>query len=261
MNGAAVEPVAWDRRQWWSVLALVFIVQLVLIFWLGERGSRPARPSGPAPTLRMAGRTGADFLALQDPTLFALPHRQGFSGPAWLEVLPVESHPFVWSESNRWLEPSLAQLGAPFEQFLETNSFIPFDGTAPPEPALTPSEVAQSEVLRQQSTLRLADGLAGRRLLTPLKLPSWTNSELLTSSVVQVGVDASGVPFGFTPLSRSGSQEADDFALEQARAARFESFVGRGPQKPTNPLDGLSWGKLIFEWHTVTVAPSNPPPP
>ena len=49
MTSAPVESRPWSRRRWWGMVALVFGVQLALIFWLGDRTPvhprrRPPRP-------------------------------------------------------------------------------------------------------------------------------------------------------------------------------------------------------------------------
>src|ERR1039458_8660334 len=47
----------------------------------GTRRNR-IQPAAPAFTLKLAGSASAELLALNDPTLFALPHRQGSDGLA-----------------------------------------------------------------------------------------------------------------------------------------------------------------------------------
>ena len=46
---------------------------------------------------------------------------------------------------------------------------------------------------------------------------------------------------------------ADNFALDQARISRFEPPGGVDPNAAfrSNPLLGLCWGRLIFDWYTV----------
>ena len=80
--------------------------------------------------------------------------------------------------------------------------------------------------------MRLEGDLAQRRLLAPLDLRSWTSRDILTNSVVRLLVDAEGLPLSVTLLSGSGAQEADQHALDQAKAARFEP-LSRNPAGPT----------------------------
>jgi hypothetical protein len=98
--------------------------------------------------------------------------------------------------------------------------------------------------------------LASRRLLNPPKLQSWPASDLLTNSVMRVLVGADGTVISaiqlFTPPG-SGSKEADQQALDLSRAARFEPLH--------TGAENLTFGTLIFQWHTLplTNAPSPTP--
>jgi TonB family protein len=109
--------------------------------------------------------------------------------------------------------------------------------------------------------LRLEGGLAGRRLIKPIELRSWPYKDTLTNSVVQVIVGAAGRPVSVPVLlSSSGYPDADKYALQQTRTARFESVSRNGPGTTPNPLADMSWGKLVFVWHTLLLPPTNAPP-
>ena len=111
MISASVEPRPWPRRRWWILVALVFGVQLGLIFWLSDRRRFARRRPPCVPALQLAGDASAELLALKDPTLFALPHRQGFSGAGLAGIPPAGFRPFDWSERPRWLPFRPEQLG------------------------------------------------------------------------------------------------------------------------------------------------------
>jgi TonB family protein len=260
MSSTSVEPRPWPQRRWWIFVALVFGVQLGLIFWLSDKSAARPRAPGSVPSLRLAGNAAADLLALSDPTLFALPHRQGFSGLAWLRIWQPEPRFFDWSEGPRWLELSVQRLGAAFDRSSETADFNPPASPARPEPELTIAEVDPLPSAPAHSRLRLEGGLVGRRLITPIELQPEPHTDLLTDSVVQIVVNSAGrltsVP---VLLSRSGSKDADDHALRIARTARFDAIISEGPGKVTNPMADLTWGRMIFEWHTVPVPPTNSP--
>src|SRR5262245_52508851 len=98
MNSEAAESAPWSRRRWWAIISVLFGVQIVMIFGLSEPGPLLIRPSPAAPKLDLATQVSSEVLALYDPTLFALPHPQGFSGPAWLEGTPLEIPGFDWNE-------------------------------------------------------------------------------------------------------------------------------------------------------------------
>jgi len=248
-------PRPWSRRQLLGGIGLLFTAQLALIFALGERGPTKPRPPAAAPVLRVAPQT-AETLALQDPTLFALPHPAGFAGRAWLRPPTVQVQSRRWTESPRWLAPEPESFGATLSQLARANHLPPLELTVNPmpEPAPTlPQEPMPAPPAR--STLALAGDLGGRRLLNPPELPAWPASDLLTNSVVRVLVNGDGLVRSATLLGRSGSTEADEFALAVARATRFEPTVA-APGAPA-----LQLGTMIFIWSTVplTNTPASSP--
>jgi hypothetical protein len=259
MNSALSEPRPWPRRRWWFLIALVFAAHLGLIFTLADRSPVvPRQPAG-VPALKLV-TDGSELLALNDPTLFALPHPRGFAGAAWLQVPSPPFRPFKWTEPPRWLALPLEQLGAVFARFMETNRFAPFQLELNPSPDLTVPELAPEPAVAAQSALRLEGDLAQRRLLNPIDLTNQPSSDRLTNSIVQVLVDAMGNVFSPVLLPPgSGSKEADQGALDLAKIARFEPLARGGASEPANPAADLSGGLMIFEWHTVPPAETNTP--
>lgn len=246
MNATTLESRQWSRQRWWTLIVLVLSTHVALIVALGDRKPLVVRPPAPAPMLRL-GSDRDEVIGLNDPTLFALPHRQGFAGAAWLQVPETKFPPFRWMEPARLLALPAEKLGAAFAQFLQTNAPARFEIEIKPAAELivpTAPEIGPSPVGR--STLRITGGLAGRRLLNPPELPSWPAAGLLTNSVVQVLVGAEGYVMSPPILlvrSGSGSPEADQQALRIARASRFE------PQRQAG--NKLTLGVIVFEWHTV----------
>lgn len=146
------------------------------------------------------------------------------------------------------------KLGVDFENFIATNQPQGLPTIAQPELTLKLPAVEESSPLPDRSRLHLEGALAGRRLLVSPELPSWPSAEILTNSVVQVLVDLDGNPYTATLLAKSGSAEADQHAVREARHARFEPLSLADPAKP---LAGLAWGQLIFEWHTLALPATN----
>src|ERR1051326_980070 len=108
MIQGSAELLRWTARRWWVFIALVFATQLALIFWLGKPRTMLVRHEDPAPGLRLINSksttdlcftnmslTTAETLALTDPTLFALPHSEAFSGQAWLNVPVTSASPLI----------------------------------------------------------------------------------------------------------------------------------------------------------------------
>jgi TonB family protein len=257
MTSVSVESRAWSRRRWWGLVALIFVVQLSLIFWLGDTVPIRPRPAAPAFTFKLAGSASAELLALNDPTLFALPHRQGAVAPALLGTPRSEAPAFQWPEPTNSLLLAVGRLGAVFSRFIETNEFDSPQLPANLKPALTFPNLPPQAVAAEQSVLRFEWDLAPRRLITPRALRSWPNPEILTDSVVRIAVDSEGRPVSPALLSSSGSVAADQYALEQARAARFEP-LRRNPADPAlKPAADLSLVRMIFRWHTLPPSPTN----
>jgi hypothetical protein len=235
------------------MVTFVFAAQLGIILWLSERTPPRIRPPAKAPVLHLASHPSTELLALTDPTLFALPHREGFSGPAWVVT---SNQPFSspeWSEPPQWLPLAVQELGEPFRQFIRTNRFDEIKALPELDAELMLPKVPPLAFGSTSSTLVVAGGLSGRTLLTKLELPSWPSADILTNSVVQVLVDDnSGQPISASLLlPGSGLKSADQHALSQAMQARFESLNDGGPLKATNRLSQLTWGDLIFVWHSL----------
>ena len=193
-----------------------------------------------------------EVLALSDPTLFALPHQEGFSGLAWMTPPRLPARSFSWSAEPSWLALGTEQLGIVFNQFLATNNFGLVQTLTFPEPVSTMPAVQSTATPPASSKLRIEGALARRRLLTTVSLPSRAHTDLLTNTVIQLVVDAEGKPFSATALSSSGQPAADNYGLDLAWTLRFNSI--EGDSNPAGP--GLVWGKLIFEWSTI---PTNAP--
>ena len=120
MIAASPQPSGWAQRRWLVTVLLVFTAQLGLIFGLSDKPRPRARPSGAAPMLRLIAPGSSEVLALMDPTWFALPHRQGFSGPAWMTMPGFPARAFSWSEELRPLGLRTQDLGAAFSRFVGT---------------------------------------------------------------------------------------------------------------------------------------------
>jgi hypothetical protein len=212
----------------------------------------------PPPSLHLVGSSSNFVLALSDPTLFALPHRQTFSGQAWLSFSNQAFEPFLWTEEARWLDLNSAELGDAFRKAIENQP-----ATIPP--LVTPvgerqrlPELLTAEPFSTNSTLRLGLGLAKRHLKNKFALRSWPHTDILTNSVVQVLLDAEGQTVSCTLLPPGcGLNEADQQALAFARAARFQPTRVEGPNQTAAPGAGLTLGQMIFQWHTLLLPDTN----
>src|SRR5438045_2768457 len=112
MNATPVEPRRWSAGRLATGIAFVLMLQVVLLFWPPPRSPASTGRRMPPSVIRLDGNQSDEFLALDDPTLFALPHRQNFSGAAWLQVPRQEFQPSEWTEAPRWLPLAAQELGS-----------------------------------------------------------------------------------------------------------------------------------------------------
>ena len=236
----------WSLSRWLMLIALVFVAHLALIFTFGER--KPAAPHAVTntPELKLA-TSSEEWLALNDPTLFAQPNLAGFAGPAWLEPPHVEFHRQEWTEPPRWLGLPVAELGDTFSQFMLTNRFVTSQFELKPPTRFIAPVVPVEPALAKASMMHIEGDLTRRRLLTPISLQSWPDDDVLAPSVVQALVDAKGNVVSVVLLSSSGLDAANQRALELVRAARFA------------PSPGLTIGRFVFDWHTIAPPATNAP--
>jgi hypothetical protein len=258
MTSLSADPPLWTWRRWCLFIAATLCVQLGLIFLLGDRSPSRSRLPSPAPKLSLMEDASSELIALTDPTLFALPHQLGFSGPAWMRTPKLPSHSFEWTEEPSWLGLPIEPPGNISAAYSNTYQTELLTALALFEPEPTAPDPVFALSLRQKSEFHLGEGLEKRRLKAIPKLPAWPHSEILTNTIVKLFINGDGVPVS-TPilLSQSGLKAADDFALAQASAARFEPIINEGPNRSTSPLANATWGTMIFEWQTLPLSATN----
>lgn len=257
MNGDLTHPpVEPGRNESWSRQRLIFFIVLALaahvalIFIFGTRKEATPRPVVNAPQLQFAD-SSSESMALDDPTLFALPHANDFGSPIWLET-PIISHPsFAWTEPPRFLPLTgpLAgnKLGATLVQFMQTNPLPQLALNFKPDPLFSLPSAPDAPILPQSSTLQIIGELAKRPLLNHLTLPAQPYSDVILPSKVQVLVDSGGDVLSVVLLDSSALDAADQQAVDLASRLRFA------------PAAQLTLGEIIFNWHTVPLTATNAP--
>lgn len=261
MNTIAHDAPPWSRRHWICAVAGVAVLQVVLIYFLAQPEQRlPERPIFRT-FIQLAAddaaiRSIASLPGLGDPALLALPSLQGFSGAAWLKYSTLDYKPAEWTEPPHWLPLDTQSLAGIFTQYITTNVITPLliaDKPLPPlqryEPNFPP------EPPPAQSLARIEGELSGRKLFSAVELKSWASTEILSNTVVQAAVDAAGFTFSATLLSGSGSTNADRHALTEVLNARFRPL--REMPAASEPTRALTWGRWIFQWHTLPVPSTN----
>jgi len=202
-----------------------------------------------------------ELLALQDPTIFALPHPNNFSGAAWLRITNQEFWTTNPSEPPRPLPLSTEQLGATFTAFMQTNPAPRIQtviATGLRLVDLLDVDWPPMRSIATTSTVRVEGELAKRHLLEPLQLPPQASSDVLRNTEVQLFVDALGNTFSPVIVSRSGDDDVDAMALTNfAKSAKFEPLQANA--RPGASSEAMTFGKLIFEWQTIPRTQTNTP--
>jgi hypothetical protein len=239
----------WSRQRWLTWVALVFTAQLVLIFALGEKKFPLPRVVTKVPQFTLADSSN-ELIALDDPTLFALPHADDFASQMYSNPPPD----FRWKEPPGEMPLVAENLGADFARFMRTNPFAAPLLEFKPEPKLSEPVSLLPPMFAENSELRIEGELAQRQLLAPVELPSLPYSDVIAPSKVQALVDAAGSVFSAILLPPDDAVEfgghpdvGDTNALRIARSLRFA------------PSSRLTVGELIFNWRTVPPPATNPP--
>jgi hypothetical protein len=237
------------RGKFWLLITLVLAGQLggIVIF----QAKTPVIPRVPTdgPHLRLAD-TANELVALNDPTLFARPHPNDFATAFWQRIPTVTPPTFRWTEPPGELpRPAVAELGATFRQFMQTNRLAAPKLNFKLPPKLSEVTMAFDNGLPQVTTLQISGDLATRPRLNQIALPSWPLNDVLPPSQVQVLVAETGNVVSAILLpdnleAAAHDDDADQQALQLARQLRFA------------PASRPMLGQLIFNWHTV---PTNPP--
>lgn len=244
--------INWSWRKIFFLIVLAVIIHVALICFFGTKKQIVPRPVSKVPRLQLAGDHD-EFIALENPTLFALPNPRDFSSPVWMKIPVVTSPSFRWTELPKWLPLDTANPGATFQQFLTATTVPEIQLDVKPAPELTVPHISLGTALPQDSTLKIIGGLA---LLNPVALPSLPYNNVIPPSEIQVLVDTSGHVISAILLPMTDSMEilerydlADQRALDIATHLRFA------------PAPQLTFGEIIFKWHTVPVLDNTPTSP
>ena len=237
-HSEAVPKTGWSWKKIVTLIVLAFAAHLAFLFIFGAKKNPTPRVVTAAPQFELA--TGdPELIALDDPTLFALPHIEDFAPAVWRNMPDIAQPSFRWTEPPPFLPPPAESLGATFNVFMQTNRFVQAQFNLKPEPILSAPDVPVISMLPTVSTVRVGLNLAHRNLLEAISVPTLTNNDVIAPSRVQVLVDTNGWVVSDVLLGSSDYDKADQLALALARAARFA------------PANQLMFGDLIFHWHTV----------
>jgi TonB family protein len=256
MMTAPASSRSWPLRRWLAFIAVILLGQFACIFWLNGKRFTAPQVVPIVPRVYVPAGSRAELPDVSSPTLFVFANRRGFSGPAWLNIPSQQFDSPPWSEPPRPLALPAEELGGELAEFVRTNAAGAFELTPPPAP---PPDFAFTDdnAGAAQSTLTLEGGLANRQLMSQFKLASQPASDILTNSEVLAGVDAQGGVFSAVLLKSCGSKEADETAVKLAGTAQFQPARWAGPGISNPAAEKLTWGEMVFHWHTTPLLATN----
>lgn len=259
MSTAALDAQHWAGRRWVATVLIVMLGQVAIIFWLARHQPEIFPPRNNSPAIAIANDDIMQRLPLINPAQFALANRDGFSGGAWLETHALEYDSPEWTEPPRPLELAVNKLGDALKEHSQNDLGEMFEPPAVPEPQLDP--IAPLPDLPARSAFTVEGELAQRPLLTRFKLDSWPAADILSNTVVQIGVNRDGTVFSAVlsdaPKDSKEGKAADTYALGLARSARFQPLPRIDFNHPGNADSDLQWGRFVFRWRTIPLPATN----
>jgi len=262
MTPASVEAEIWPRKRWWAAVVLALGLQIGLVLWLADRSPITARSPTDAPVVFPAESPLTRLPTLADPLLFSPANPHSFSGAVWMNTPKLEYQVSDWTSPPGFLALPANQLTNAFSTFIKTNSSSTFAAADSPAPKLPSPQLSRpGAAITPESRLRIQGDLERREMIMPVALPGWPHTDVLSNSVVEVLVDLDGNTVSANLVTSCGlktpDKDPDQYALNVARALRFQSIHGIGPA--TASVTSLAWGKLVFEWQTVALPATNLP--
>ncbi len=263
MNGQPPAEQRWSPRRWTITVAVLFLGQLALSWQISDRAPlvprtehRPLNarlaPAGISPEL-------AALLKQNNPTLFVLPSREGFSGSAWLEVRPLQHRAPGWTNPPQWLRLKPEELLTEFQRFDATNqparTFVSDRLTRPREPRMPLDETQRP---KPATRLVLTGELAPADLVTQPELPVIEHADVLAPSHVSLWVDRRGRVFraALAPGGSSGLETADRLALDLAQQLKFVNDPGLDPGTDGDDFAELRRARVTIHWWTRSPPPA-----
>jgi hypothetical protein len=249
------------------VVTFLFLVQALLAWRLSDASPRVVREESRWIVSRLVPPVVSPDLAallqLNNPTLFVLPSRDGFSGRVWLEVRPLQHRSPGWSNPPQWLALKPEELLADFARFGGTNQperTSVSDRLSRPQP----TRVALSDAFRlvPETRVTLSGEVTLQDMVAPLDLPVVEHGGLLAPTVVSILVDQRGRVFQASLASggSSGSPVADQLALESIRRLQFVVDPRISPSQDDRDFEQLRRAQFTVRWWTQLPAPATNTP-
>ncbi len=239
----------WSPVRWGLVSGLVFLIQAFLLIRFSKWPGSPPPPLPNPLRLELPASSAlspnlSDEFPGADPTYLALPGRDAFSRSAEAAIPRAEYRPTEYKEAAVWMKPS-PEIRLP--------TFPPPEPPHLPQPPIRlTGERMASRLLPEASWVETR--MPGRKLTSPIIPPTWTTTDILRPTLIEVAVTAFGEVISARLIDSNGLAVADEAAMELARRARFEPLPP-GQSLAADRGDVVGWEWLVFHWHTRSPAP------
>ena len=239
--------IRWSWKKLFVFTLFMFAAHVAFVFLTGSKRTLHPRAITDVPRFQLASDSSG-LLALDDPTLFALPHVEDFVPAIWRQMPEITGPSMRWTEQPPFLPPAIESLGASFNAFMASNRFDELALNFKPAPQLSVPDVRLESMLPKHSSMNIEGALAGRQLLKPVNVPTLAYNDIIAPSRVQVLVDRAGNVISAVLLpSESALENAGRAEIGDASALRIVRKLHFAP------APSLTLGELVFNWHVVPV--------
>jgi hypothetical protein len=239
---------------WLWGFVFLFLIHAFAIFWFSSRTAVEPLWEKPTAFLYLPSNPDAErrigsVTALYDPTLFALPHADSFSGRGWrnpeLEIPKLTN----WFETPEWLALSVDQLGGSLNDYMTTNRLSDSQLLAALRATRSPPVRISDAPVFTRTMIQLEGQFAARKLLHVPELPAAEYADVLRPTVVRVSVNGDGIVEAASIAGESGSKAADAEALMVARQLMFALAPVRDAR--ARQMSPPAIGSVVFTWNIV----------
>lgn len=255
---------AWSRERWFLTISVIFALQVIVAVWLTARGRiEIRRDSNPLRVRSVPADASAaleGLLAVLNPTLYATPNPNGFSGDTWLRAKAMNHVTPGWSDPPQFLQFKPDQLLAELAQFGVTNS---------PRRSVVADlhgdrderRVALSDQLKPAPATRvvLAGELTNDDVVLLPEFPVIEFNDVLSPTILSLKVDQRGRVFSVGTVVSSGQAAADQRAVQIVRSMTFTPAAGFSLSRNADDFGHLRTTRLIVHWWTIPPGISNAP--
>lgn len=257
----------WNHRQWALVFLAIFTAQACLVFWLSGYQAPTTRPPQPVISVDLAPRSPRDqVVPWSDPTLQAMAHHAGFSGPIWTNTPPLDHGLFQWTEPPRWLALDAQSLGTIHPSPDSPPNILSFSAPGLPKPIIERLTVPELPI-QETTWVEFDDPWLKDRLPHSSTLPMLHHTNVLKPTGIELAVMPIGQVHSARITDSSGWDHADASGLLWAQKLALLPEANAATHLLPSPFTAAI-GRIHIHWHTSppesavqAPRPQDPSPP